>query len=411
MNVIELFAGAGGLAQGFAQTGHYDTLALYDIFEAAQRSYRAFDPDTTYQLCDVQTLKARTVYQTLQGRPLHGILGGPPCQGFSMAGRRLTDNEINQLVLAYAKVVTALRPPFLVMENVPQLVFHPLFQPLLRKLRRYYRVTYGIVNAARYGVPQTRHRLFLIAYRRDLELLPTFPRPTHGQLGQQIYSYDLANSASRVTLTDTTAPTIFGADPVVTQLVRDQTTVDNGIYPDLALLVTVGDAISDLASTTQTTNNQGVAYAIPAQTPYQTRLRGDNTVVQNCVARQHQADLLLLAETLREGGQRGENDPDARRYFSQAYSRLHRDGLARTITTYFQNAGSGRFLHYAQPRTLTIREAARLQGFPDSFVFQGTLGEQMQLVGNAVPLPLAAALGRHIAQQLTLEPQVVEATA
>jgi len=113
-----------------------------------------------------------------------------------------------------------------------------------------------------------------------------------------------------------------------------------------------------------------------------------------------------LARERREGGQpEAPRGSKAENYFSQAYGRLHRHGLARTITTFFQNAGSGRFFHYQQPRTLTIREAARLQGFPDDFVFHGTLAEQMQLVGNAVPLPLgeAVVLSRRVTRDLGRE--------
>jgi DNA (cytosine-5)-methyltransferase 1 len=89
-----------------------------------------------------------------------------------------------------------------------------------------------------------------------------------------------------------------------------------------------------------------------------------------------------------------------RPYFSQAYTRLHRRGLARTITTNFHNAGSGRFLHYNELRTLTVREAARLQGIEDAFTFIGFSSTQERLVGNAFPVPLAEAIARHIASEL-----------
>jgi len=97
-------------------------------------------------------------------------------------------------------------------------------------------------------------------------------------------------------------------------------------------------------------------------------------------------------------GSRGRNTS----YFSQAYGRLHRNGLARTITKNFHNPGSGRFTHYAAPRTLTIREALRVQGFPDTFRFTDdtTASAAERLVGNAFPRPLARALARHIRRLL-----------
>ncbi len=401
MYVIELFAGAAGLAQGFELTTHYETAALYDIFEPAQRSYQIHNPQAHYELIDIRNLEADAVCRTLDGRTLHGILGGPPCQGFSLAGKKQTDNDINQLVLTYARVVRELHPHFLIMENVPQLLYHPLFQPLLDQLGGQYHVSYAILNAARYGVPQTRHRLFLIAYRREYDIRPTFPRPSHGQRGQRLYSYHLKQSSSRVELCEQTAEQIFGADPILSNEIRRQVSkVSTIIHEHLQPLITVGDAISDLGGAT-TSLGQFMAYDRPAQTDYQRSLRGEMTEAPNCIARQHQPPMIELVNGLREGGIPGERNPTRNNeYYSQAYGRLHHAGLARTLTTYFQNAGSGRFFHYREPRTLTIREAARLQGFRDDFIFEGTLADQMQLVGNAVPLPLATALGLHIASEL-----------
>jgi DNA (cytosine-5)-methyltransferase 1 len=403
MHVIELFAGAAGLAQGFERTETYETVALYDIFEPAQRTYLANCSNAKYELRNVKGLQTRTVQRALDGRILHGILGGPPCQGFSLAGKKVSENEINKLVVAYGRVVQRLHPHFLVMENVPQLLFHNLFPSLLKLLQQQYNVTYGILNAARYGVPQTRHRLFLIAYRREYRIQPTFPVPTHGKRNQLLYAYHLQDSAERVPLTEETAEDIFGADPVIARRVADQaTTVSTVIRSALKSLVTVRDAIGDLGEVVDSPK-KFAPYASGARTNYQRALRKGATEVANCVGRRHTRDLLQLLENLREGGTPQIFDAEGnRRFYSQAYGRLHRAGLARTLTTYFQNAGSGRFLHYTLPRTLTIREAARLQGFDDSFVFQGTLEDQMFLVGNAVPLPLAEAIGRHITSELGL---------
>lgn len=401
MRLLELFAGAGGLALGFERAGRYETAALYDIFEPAQRSYLDYRPQACYEICDARELRAQFVQGALEGRELDGLLGGPPCQGFSINGRRRPKEEINQLVLTYAAAVDALRPRFLVMENVPQLLFHPLFEPLLTRLHREYLVTHGILNAARYGAPQTRHRLFLIAYLRDLGIRPTLPAPTHGKKGQLLYAYHLSDSSGRVALSDRTAEAVFGADPVIKDVVKRQATrVPTEISENLSPLVTVGDAIDDLNGPTRP-DAEPRPYARPAATDYQRLLRGDLEGAANCQGRNHVGRPLRLVRELREGGQpEAPRGSKAENYFSQAYGRLHRDGLARTITTFFMNAGSGRFFHYEQPRTLTVREAARLQGFPDDYVFHGNLAEQMQLVGNAVPLPLGEAVARHIAAEL-----------
>ncbi len=216
-----------------------------------------------------------------------------------------------------------------------------------------------------------------------------------------MYAYHLQTSDDRIPFTEETAEAILGADPVISREIAEQTAlVSNAIDEALKPFVTVGDAISDVAYVAEE-NEQLVNYSGEAACDYQSRLRNTEGRVANCVARKHVGKPLEIARTLREGGtSQSEGTSRNKRYYSQAYGRLHRHALARTLTTYFQNAGSGRFLHYEQPRTLTIREAARLQGFPDNFVFYGNLEEQMQLVGNAVPLPLAEAVGRHVATEV-----------
>lgn len=401
MNIIELFAGASGLAQGFLRSDRYDVVAMYDIFEPARDSYLAYDPSANYRLKNVRYLRTSEVQRQLDGRILHGIIGGPPCQGFSLAGKRLTNNEINELVIAYGRVVNRLNPSFLVMENVPQLLYHPLFGELLKNLKKRYSISYGILNAARYGTPQTRHRFFLLAYLRDFGVTPTFPAPTHGKLDQVLYAYHLPNSTDRIPFNEENAEAILGADPVIGREVSQQSSwVNNSIDASLKPFVTVGDAIGDVSGVCE--DEQGViSYTSEPTSEYQRTLRNSNGTVANCTARRHKDKMIEMILSLPEGGTpQFSDETGSKRYYSQAYGRLHRDGLARTLTTYFQNAGSGRFLHYERPRTLTIREAARLQGFPDSFVFQGNLEEQMQLVGNAVPLPLAEAVGRHVAAEI-----------
>lgn len=402
MHVIELFAGAAGLAQGFERAGNVETVALYDNFAPAKKTFLENHPSANYLEQDVRTLEVSKVQTMLNGRTLHGILGGPPCQGFSLAGKKQPQNIINQLVMAYAAVVIQIKPFFLVMENVPQLLFHSLFQPMLDEIEKHYFVTYGILNAARYGAPQTRHRLILIAYRRDLGIHPTLPAPTHGRYHQELYSYHLPSSEDRIKLSEETALSIFGADPIINKrIVRQIDRVSTEIAHSLKDLVTVQQAIGDI---TELTDTAGVAipYSDKATSDYQQHLRSARGEVANCTARRHSSSILHKMQQVREGGILNADTSGSRNsvYYSQAYGRLHRHGLARTLTTYFQNAGSGRFFHYEKPRTLTIREAARLQGFSDDFVFHGTLADQMQLVGNAVPLPLAEAIGRHIKQQL-----------
>jgi len=163
-------------------------------------------------------------------------------------------------------------------------------------------------------------------------------------------------------------------------------------------LVVVREALGDLPPAAEDDDAQPYARVASA---YAQRLRA--AAVRNHRRWNHTPELVRRLRAVPEGGgllDEAYGRSRTRPYFSQAYTRLHRRGLARTITTNFHNAGSGRFLHYEEPRTLTVREAARLQGIEDSFAFIGFTSTQERLVGNAFPVPLAQAIARHIAKQI-----------
>lgn len=379
LGLVEVFAGAGGLAQGFLRTGHYDLIALTDIDKVAKQTFELNYPnlDTEYICDDIKNLKRPTrLIKKANGRGVSGLLGGPPCQGFSSIGLRRPDDERNQYIEDYVRFVKVLKPDFLLMENVPQVIFHPQFKALIKALNKNFEVQFTVLNAAQYGVAQTRHRAFVLAYRRDLGVKPAFPAPTHAFTRQQVFNYRRqCMEYSRSKTADKEG--ILGADPSVVRAFRE-TQADYRGVGEVKPLVKVWDAISDLAKRS--------ASSVP-----------------NHIPRIHQGKLLDLIERIPEGG--GLEDVDKKyhpkSHYSQAYGRLHRHGLARTITTWFQNAGSGRFIHPIEPRTLTIREAARLQGFSDDFEFYGTLEDQMRLIGNAVPPLLAQVIADRIWQDLS----------
>ncbi|MGC1308180.1 MAG: DNA cytosine methyltransferase [Phormidesmis sp.] len=378
LGLVELFAGAGGLAQGFLQTQHYDLIALSDIDEKAKTTFKANYPsrDIEYLCEDIKDLKTNQLLQKANGRSVSGVLGGPPCQGFSLAGLKRPDDERNQYIGDYVRFVKALKPDFLLMENVPQVIFHPQFKALVKALEKDFEIRFTVLNAAQYGVAQTRHRAFVLAFHRRLGITPAFPTPTHAFVKHFIFNYRrqrLENPRNKSADKDG----ILGADPSVVRAFKETSAEYRGMG-EVKPLITVGQAISDLVS-------------------YQA------SSIPNHIPRIHQGKLLKLINLIPEGG--GLADVDAqyhpKSHYSQAYGRLHRKGLARTITTWFQNAGSGRFIHPTEPRTLTVREAARLQGFSDTFEFHGNLEDQMRLVGNAVPPVLAQTIADRIWQDLS----------
>ncbi len=392
--VIELFAGAGGLAQGFLQSGRFALLALSDKEESARRTFRNNFPDIPYSKDDIRVLGVEGIRRAAGDAAISGILGGPPCQGYSVNGRRKSDDERNDLTLEYARIVKAIRPGFMLMENVPQALYHPHFKKLLETLGADYKVLFTVLNAARYGVPQTRHRAFVLAYRNDLDVVPTFPAPTHGFVTRPTYNYFSQRLANPEEHPDD-INAILGADSVVVRFAEDHKTETSiggrwdggGTHPPLRPFNNIQEALGDLDSV--------LAVAV----------EGDEAArdLKNHVYRLHTPRMLKRIKGIEEGlDLRNVKDADMlpKSHYSQAYGRLHRMGLARTITTFFTNPGSGRFLHPYFDRTLTVREAARLQTFPDGYVFSGTQEEQMRLVGNAVPPLLARAIAEHIAKEL-----------
>jgi DNA (cytosine-5)-methyltransferase 1 len=152
-----------------------------------------------------------------------------------------------------------------------------------------------------------------------------------------------------------------------------------------------------------------MAYDSRPTSEYQHARRGEADILFNHRARAHSPVMLKKMRMIAEGGRNQELADEKRlrssdgEYFSQAYARLHRHGIAQTITTYFQNPGSGRFIHYRDLRALSVREAARFQSFNDNFMFTGKFEQQMRHVGNAVPVLLAERLADHCAALLTVE--------
>jgi DNA (cytosine-5)-methyltransferase 1 len=249
-----------------------------------------------------------------------------------------------------------------------------------------YRLCAQVVNAAEYGVPQLRRRAVVFGLHRDFGIEPSLPPPTHGGSGE-VFDYrsreyvEPSSEAGRYALK-----------------LRPRGTL--GKRP----LVTVKAAIGDLPRR-PVPSEERQTYAHCATSSYQREMRRGGQGLFNHTPWNHRPETVRRLRRLDPGdcptefGTRQRNE----RYFSQAYARLHPDGLARTITTNFHNTGSGRFAHFSMPRSLTIREALRIQSFPDNFIFDDAiaLSTAERLVGNAFPRLLARRLGEHLAPLLS----------
>jgi len=388
--VAEVFAGVGSVAQGFARAGGFEVAYLNDIDPVARDTYVANSGSgTAYELRDVRDVTGPRIKDAAGGRPIAGLLGCPPCQGWSAAGHRDSADKRNRLLKDFFRLVNSVYPMFFVMENVPTVADRAEFAAALGTLRVRYRVWHGVLNAASYGLPQSRQRVLVMGYRHDTGVTPTGPSPTHcGQ--RRIWDY---RTEGYVEPSLNTLDAILGSAPRLGAPRAAQYSMRSYYAAQAASLkpfVTVGEAIGDLEEP------GGKA----RWSDYACALGSDEHALANHEPWEHGPALVQRMRQVSEGCRPPVTATNGRRYYSQAYTRLHRDGLARTITTNFHNPGSGRFLHYRLPRTLTVREAARLQGFSDHFVFTGKAGWQERLVGNAFPPLWAEAIADHIATEL-----------
>jgi DNA (cytosine-5)-methyltransferase 1 len=387
--VAEVFAGVGSVARGFARAGGFQVAYLNDIDPVARATYLANgSPETIYELRDVRTVTGRRIRDAADGRPVAGLLGCPPCQGWSAAGQRDAADRRNRLLKDFFRLVNSVYPVFFVMENVPSVADRAELAAALSTLRGRYRVWQGVLNAAAYGLPQSRQRVLVIGYRHDTGVTPSGPPPTHAGR-RKIWDY---RTETFVEPSPGTLDALLGAAPRLGVPRAAQYTMRD-YYPEklgsLARFVTVGEAIGDLEED-----------AHGPRSGYARTLGAGKQVVANHEPWDHGKDLVERLRLVKEGCRPPIDATNGRRYYSQAYTRLHRKGLARTITTNFHNPGSGRFLHYQLHRTLTVREAARLQGFGDDFFFIGHPGRQERLVGNAFPPLWAESIASHIATEL-----------
>ena len=346
MNAIDLFAGCGGLSRGFQDAGFHILLGV-DNNESALKTF-AFNHKKSKTLnADLSDKKSfDTIRETIDNQKVDLIIAGPPCQGFSLTGPRNFDDDRNKLYLAVFSIVKEFEPKAFVIENVngmATLYNGQIKDEIIRRFEKLgYIVRCKVVCAADYGVPQIRKRLIFVG--------------TKPEFGAFVFP-----------------------DPVCT--------------PET--YVTCREAISDLPSLETTLGTEIAEYESEPQSDYQRMMRGSNKVLHNHVATKHTDYVKNVISQVPEGGNY-KDLPDgvgASRNFHEAWTRYHGDKPARTIDTGHRN-----HFHYKWYRVPTIRENARLQSFPDDFVFLGTKTQQNRQVGNAVPPLLGFHHGKAIYQ-------------
>lgn len=368
MNVIDLFAGCGGLSLGFEMAGFNIPLAI-EKDEWASETYRKNHKNTKVITGDITEILELEKLLDKSKIEIDGIIGGPPCQGFSLSGNRDKNDPRNSLFMDFVRFVKFYKPKFFVMENVTGILSMKTKENILVKdliLKEYDAAGYNVkickLNAAEFGVPQARVRIIFIGIRKDLK-----------------FKEDLIGPQ----------PFLFGEQQV-----------------------TIEQAIMDLPQIKSGEGKEVMDYDSSAKTEYQKWARKNSAVVNNHVAMRHTKRLIERFEQIKFGQsvadveechkqrKRGDASKISGKTFSQNNMRPYPDKPSPTIPASFQS----NFIHPYINRNYTAREGARLQSFPDDYVFCGkrtTMSweknlSQYQQIGNAVPPLLSLAIAKSI---------------
>lgn len=347
VRVLDLFAGAGGLSAGFhAASKRFKTVRAVEMDASAAASY-----DATFGAGVTFAGSIEDWLDTDETPDVDVVVGGPPCQGFSTLGKQDEEDDRNKLWMQYAKTIVNTKPRFFVVENVAAFAKSRQFGDFTEATSKGgilddYRFDHWILNAADYGAPQARKRAVLIGHRRDVAA-PGKPEPTH--VGRHLTVRDA-----------------FAGIPVTPD--RD------------------GEFESN-------------------RTEYGGRVYPGQFVPRDLHWSRNYADLSLdRFAAIPEGGNRFDL-PEALKAncwvrhttgSADVMGRLHWDKPAVTVRTEFFKPEKGRYLHPTAMRAITHYEAAVLQGFPDTHKFVGSRTSIARQIGNAVPIPLGAAIGRQI---------------
>ena len=351
--VIDLFAGCGGFSVGFEKAG-YSIVKAVEFDRNIAASYSHNHKNTVMLAEDIGLVDNEKFFSKGEGDV---IIGGPPCQGFSMAGARIREKNAfindprNFLFRHYLNVVKLVRPKIFLMENVKGILSKDngaIFQEIVSVFSnpdnfdgdKYY-IHNKVCKAVEYGVPQQRERVVIIGLlNKDFDIEHSFELAKEEILKLHHHFFDR---------------------------------------------VSLQEAISDLSDSTE----DGSILLPEPKSIYQAFLRDGCTVTKNHVASRHNSIALTRMKNIRVGENWQALNEDINSVHSGAYGRLSWDKPAMTITTRFDTPAGGRFIHPEKDRTLTPREAARVQSFPDSFEFLGNKTIVCKQIGNAVPPKMA----------------------
>ena len=377
---VDLFAGVGGLSLGLEQAG-FDIAAAVEFDPIHAATHELNFPDTPVICESVRDLTGCEIRARagLGNRTVDALVGGPPCQGFSLIGHRVLSDPRNDLVFHFLRLVEELRPRTFVMENVPGMAtggHTALLSELISRFQQAgykVRTPYQILNAANYGVPQNRRRLFLLGARQDTKL-PSYPQALTRILGKE------------------NEPTNLPVAPSVGDALSDMPGIEE--YPELFSSDRIKVSLRGGTSYARTLRGEQAD-----ETDFSYSRERSNALLTGCGRAKHST----LSKSRFRSTTPGETEPISR------FFRLPKDGLCNTLragTASDRGAFSApRPIHPEKPRCISVREAARLHSYPDWFQFHSTIWHGFRQIGNSVPPRLGRAVGRSLVEALGVRPE------
>lgn len=340
-NVIDLFCGCGGLSLGFEKAG-YNVLLGIDVWEDSLKTYRRNHKNSNTLCRDLSSLSPEEVEEKINHNKVDVIIGGPPCQGFSVAGKRIVEDKRNELYKSFVRMVSFFKPKAFVLENVPNIL--SLGDGIVRDaiVKDFsdlgYKVVYKVLLASDYGVPQNRRRAVFVGLKNGKE----FEYPC-----KMVQSY-----------------------------------------------VTAKEALSDLP---ENSVPEGGDYPFVPQSDYQRLMRQNSKALYNHDITIHTEQTQRIIAMVPDGGNYKDLPIELQqtRKVHIAWTRLNSNKPSITIDT-----GHNHHFHYKYNRVPTVRESARLQSFPDDFVFLCGKTSQLKQVGNAVPPLMAETIAISLKEQI-----------
>ncbi len=357
--MIDLFSGVGGVAQGIKFSGGFETLLVNDVDSDMCNSFKINFPKYNVICESIANLDFKKM---IGKHKVNLVIGGPPCQAYSTSGKRLMEDPRAVLYHQYFRCLNELQPQMFVYENVKGLLSMgggALFSDLKSLFGSLgYNIQAKILNAADYGVPQERERVIVVGVRDGMKF--QYPNPTHR--------------------------------PIISGNTQDLFNSNN-----LPIHLTLQDALSDLPLINA--NESSSIYSSDPQNYFQKLMRSKSkSILNDHVAPNHGESLLRVIRNVPTGGLKNDIPIEFRPKsgFPNSYGRLWWDRPSTTITRNFGTPSSARCIHPLVDRALTTREGARLQSFPDDFIFYGSRAKKNLQIGNAVPPLLAYAIAEEI---------------